>query len=404
MSFPEIKAAIDQTAQSFDAFKVDHAKRVDALKSGQDQLQERIEIIEAKGMRPGLTKPEQEAKAAEHWLAEDGTRLPILRKGMDFRAFYDEPGDATLADFLRGVAGMQVKSEASRKSLSVGTNTAGGYAVPTVLMPGILDALVPASSLLTAGAGVMDVSANDAKQFDIAALDAIPTASWRLENGAVAESDPTFRLVSAAPKSLAFYFKVSRELLADARNLESALRNAIAQAFAKELDRAGLRGTGTAPEPRGILNTSGIQAVANGANGAALAGYANFLSAVQAVLSADAPMPTAAIMAPRSLVKLGGLVDTTGQPLKAPPLLERMQFVTSSQIPVNLTVGSSSDASEIYLGNFGVVTFVMREAPSIMLARETFALNGQIGFVCHVRADVMVQRPSALAVITGVRA
>jgi hypothetical protein len=39
-----------------------------------------------------------------------------------------------------------------------------------------------------------------------------------------------------------------------------------------------------------------------------------------------------------------------------------------------------------------------------MLAKELFALNGQVGFVCHVRADVAVQYPAAFAVVTGVRA
>lgn len=68
-------------------------------------------------------------------------------------------------------------------------------------------------------------------------------------------------------------FKVSRKLLTDAPNLEAALRIAIGQAFVKELDRVGLRGSGTAPEPRGLLNTVGVQVVNfGGANGAALAG------------------------------------------------------------------------------------------------------------------------------------
>jgi hypothetical protein len=34
---------------------------------------------------------------------------------------------------------------------------------------------------------------------------------------------------------------------------------------------------------------------------------------------------------------------------------------------------------------------------------ERYADSGQIGFVCHVRADVVVTYPSTLAVITGVR-
>lgn len=344
--------------------------------------------------------------AADRWVDDEGSVIRVMRKGTDFRAAYaaGDSDDITLSDFVRGIAKVK-SSSAMRNALSVGTDTAGGYAVPTVLMPGILEALVPASSLLQAGAGMVDI-AGAGKTFNTAAISTIPTAAWRAESGAVSASDPTFRLVSASPRSLAFYFKVSRELLHDALNLEDALRTAISQSFAKALDLVGLRGSGTAPEPRGILNTSGIQSVTNGTNGASLAttAYTNFISAVQSLLAADAPASTAAIMAPRSLTTLAGLLDTTNQPRQAPAVIAKIPFLTTSQIPVNLTVGTSTDCSEIYLGDFSKLVFIMRERPSIQLAGDLFAGTGEIGFICHVRADVAIQYPAAFAVVTGVRA
>lgn len=337
----------------------------------------------------------------------NGADVRIMRNASDFRAHYRRGGARSgdvsmgLADFMRGVAGMPT-TDGVRAALSEGTAADGGHLVPSVVMPQVLEALVPASSLLSAGAGILPLDMG-AKTFTLAAIDTVPTAAWRLENGAVAESQPAFRACVATPQSLAFYFKVSRELLADASGLQNALVTAFAQSVAKELDRAGLRGTGTAPEPRGIKNTSGIGAVGNGANGAALAGYANFFSAVQAILQADGPMPTAAIMSPRSLVKLGGLVDSTGQPLRVPTMLEKLQLAASSQIPDNLTVGSSTDCSEIYVGDFTKVAFAMREQISIVKLDQTFAANGQVAFMCHVRADVLVTYPKACALITGVR-
>jgi HK97 family phage major capsid protein len=243
-----------------------------------------------------------------------------------------------------------------------------------------------------------------AKTYTTAAVNAIPTAAWRLEAGTLATSDPTFRAVVATPKSLAFTFKISRELLADGQGIEQALNLAVAQAFAKELDRAGLRGTGTNPEPRGILNTVGIQAVTNGAAGASLTSYANLFSAVSAILGADAPMPSAAIMSPRSLVKLGGLISTTNEPLDVPTMLQPLKLIATSQVPNNLTVTTSTDCSEIYVGDFSKMYFAMREAVSIQLLREAYASTGEIGFACHVRADVVLTYPAAFAVVTGVRA
>ena len=349
-------------------------------------------------------------QAGRDWTNEDGGRVKVLRNAADFRAHYaNMQGGAPrngeqiqISDFLRGVAGMKTTAGVSA-ALSVGTDSSGGFAVPSLVMPQILEALVPASSLLSAGAGIVPLT-EGAKQYTTAAVDNIPTAAWRLESGNLAESAPTFRAVVAAPKSLAFYFKASRELLADAANMDAALNVAIAQAFAKELDRAGLRGTGTNPEPRGILNTVGIKAVSNGVNGAALAGYGNFFTGAQELLAANAPMPTAAIMSPRSLVKLGGLTDTTGQPLRRPEMLSGMTMLSTSAVPNNLTVGTSTDCSEIYIGDFTKLAFMMREQVSIQVAKEAFATTGEIGFVCHVRADVVLTHPACFAVVTGVRA
>jgi len=331
----------------------------------------------------------------------------VLRNAADFEGHYasrnsgnDEPFD--MADYLRGVANLRT-SAGVQNALAVGTDTSGGYAVPGVLMPGILSAMVPASSLLSAGAGIIPLE-EGAKTYTTVAVDTIPTAAWRAEAGALATSDPAFRAVVATPRSLSFTFKVSRELLADAVGIGEALNYSIAQAFAKELDRVGLRGTGTAPQPRGIANTVGIQSVTNSTNGLSLDGFSNFMTAVQLLMGANAPEPNAAIMSPRSLVKLNGLVDTTGQPLNMPRLVQSMRMIATSQIPDNLTVGTSTDCSEIYIGDFSKVYFAMRESVSIQLLNELYAGTGEIGFACHVRADVVLTYPAAFALVTGVRA
>ena len=348
-------------------------------------------------------------RAVPGWKDNNGEDLRVLRNAADIRNHFARKGEfdrpennVRLDDFVRGVAGMR-SSTAVQNSLSTGTDTSGGYLLPTVVMAEILQALVPASSLLSAGAGILPLE-QGAKSFTTVAVDSIPTAAWRLESGAVNMSDPAFRAVVAAPKSLAFYFKISRELLADASNLTAALTIAIAQSFARELDRAGLLGSGTAPEPRGIANTPGISLVANGANGAALANYSNFFSGMNSILSLNAPTPTAAIMSPRSLTKLGGLIDTIGQPVTVPLMLQPMRMLTTTAIPNNLTVGTSTDCSQIFLGDFSKLVFAMREQMSIQMLDQTFATTGEVGFMCHCRADVMLQYPAAFAIVNGVRA
>jgi HK97 family phage major capsid protein len=331
--------------------------------------------------------------------------VKVLRSVEQIREHFADRGGRQsglgLADFLRGVAGMRT-TELATRALAVGTDSAGGYAVPTVLMPGILEALVPASSLIQAGAGILPLS-DGAKSYNFAAIDTLPTPAWRAENGAVAESGPTFKNIEIKPRSLSFMVRLSRELLHDAANIENALHQAIALAYAVEIDRAGLLGTGTAPEPRGLKNTSGIQTVTNGTDGALLAGYANILAGVEKILTVNGPMPTAAIMAPRSLVRLGGLVDTLGQPLEVPSLLSGVKLLQTSQVPTTLTVGASSDASNIFLGDFTKMYVCMRESLNVQMLTEHFADYGEVGFVCHSRIDFAVQYPQSFCLISGVR-
>lgn len=398
----ELMAAIGDKAMSKDQ-QAAHENLMDQALRLQREIQDLTDAAQAAG-------EEHRARVAG---SADDLEGPTLRNAADFRKHYyaqarreglsTERDRITLLDFMRGVADMKT-TRSAKNVLTVGTDSQGGFTVPSVVMPDILEALVPNSSLLQAGAAIVPRD-DGAKAYTQPAILSLPTAAWRNENGAVVESDPVFRAITATPRSLALYFRVSRELLADSEGMGQALRQVIGQAFAREMDRVGLRGTGTAPEPRGILNTSGIQAVSNGANGASLATlrYGNFLTALQSILGADAPMPTAAIMSPRTRIGLASLIDTTNQPLAMPPMVSDLKMLSSSQIPNNLTVGTSTDCSEIYLGDFSQVRFILREALSIELMKEAFATTGQVGFIAHMRLDVMVPYAAGLAVATGVR-
>jgi HK97 family phage major capsid protein len=313
-------------------------------------------------------------------------------------------GEGTMGDFFRGVAGGRT-TDGIKAALSVGTDGSGGYTVPSWLFPRFLEALLPVSSLTKAGARIVPLD-DTAKTYRIARVSTVPSAAWRNEAGAVAESDPAFTAMDLTPRSLAFYFKVSRELLQDSANLDQMLPGVFAGALAKEIDRTGLRGSGTPPEPTGLLNTANVNAVTNGANGATLSTikWANLISAYQAILDANGPVPTAAIMAPRSVAGFASLADSTGQPLQRPALLAPVEFIATSQIPVNLTVGSSTDCTELYVGDFSNMMIGMRESISVMANSQLYAATGQVGFFVHARVDFGVTYPVAFAKITGVRA
>lgn len=377
------------------------AEQLDTLLARAEELGSEIDARASRANEAG--------ESAAQFVNVDDKPVRVMRSAADFRAHYRGRGEPRaqnqlgLAEFMRAAAGIG-PTDRVQAALAGGTDADGGYLLPSTVMPQILEALVPASSVLSAGAGLLPLEMG-AKSFTLAGIDTIPTAAWRAENGAVAESQPTFRAVVATPRSLSFYLKVSRELLADAVGMQQAMSQAIAQAFAKELDRAALFGTGVAPQPLGIKGTTNVNLIANGANGASLATtkWGNFHSAVQSILEDDAPMPTAAIMSPRSRVVLGALVDANGQPLEVPPLLRNMAMLTTTQIANNQTVGTSTDASDIYVGDFTRLLFAMRERLSIQRSDHIGALNGQVVFICHARADILLTYPKAFSVVSGVR-
>jgi HK97 family phage major capsid protein len=89
--------------------------------------------------------------------------------------------------------------------------------------------------------------------------------------------------------------------------------------------------------------------------------------------------------------------------LRVPGLLEGVKLIGTSQISNALTVGTSTDCTQMFVGDFTKMYFAMRESVSIQLLNELYAATGELGFVCHVRADVVVQYPAAFAAITGIR-
>jgi len=189
----------------------------------------------------------------------------------------------------------------------------------------------------------------------------------------------------------------------------------IARSFAAqvalELDRVALRGSGTAPEPRGVLNQSGVTLLAHGANGstigsppaAGVMGWEFLVDAVATVRNANFE-PNAQLMAPRTPQSLAKLRDTTNQYIAPPSYLDGIPRLTTKQIPINLTTGTSTDTSEVYTGQWDQLMVGIRTDFRLLFLRERFvADNLQYAFLAYLRADAQLAQPAAFAVDQGVR-
>ena len=82
----------------------------------------------------------------------------------------------------------------------------------------------------------------------------VAAAAWKDENATAGESTPTFSRATMSPKRLAAFIDLSKQLLVqDSMGIESMLINQLAAAVAIAIQRAAINGSGTAPEPLGIL-------------------------------------------------------------------------------------------------------------------------------------------------------
>lgn len=311
----------------------------------------------------------------------------------------DDYSGMTFGGFVRAmVAGPKTPGE--KRALSEGTDSAGGYTVPFLLSAELIDRLRAKAHVIRAGARTLLLDAG--KSTTLAKITADPAAAWTAENGTVTASDPTFGALTFTPQTLIALVKVSRQLVEDSLNIEAALTAAFARSMGGELDRVALFGTGTAPEPRGLKNVSGVGSYSMGTNGAALTNYDPFVSTMQTILDANGPLPTAAIMAPRTFASIGKLKDTTNQPLARPDVLKGISFLESTVCPVNETQGTSSIASRVFMGDFTELVVGMRQGIRIEVLRERFSDNFQYGFLCHMRADIGVLHPESFAQIVGI--
>jgi HK97 family phage major capsid protein len=175
--------------------------------------------------------------------------------------------------------------------------------------------------------------------------------------------------------------------------------------MAVELDRAALLGTGTAPEPRGVLNQSGVTLTAHGANGTTITtttAYDWHLDAIGAVRAAGFD-PNAHIQAPRTSTSLSKLREATTSAYLSPPPNLLPMLVTKS-VPITVTTGTSTDTSYIFTAQWDQLMVGIRTDFTLRFLGERFLADTlSYSFVAYLRADVQLAQPSAFVVDTGVR-
>lgn len=397
----EARELTSTEARDYDRLMADIDERDAAIRELDAVEAREADIARALSQLPPAADPPGSFRRDSSATFEDGAPLAPEQRMADFvvqrgLAPRDQK-DLSLRKYLRGlVTGDWHDADAERRAMAEGTSASGGFMVPTILSAEIIDLARNQARVMQAGARVVPMPN---KTLDIAKWVGDPTAAWRNEAGTITPSDGTLGTVQLLAKSLASLTIASRELLEDAPNVEDELRQAFAAQFALTVDRAALYGTGTAPEPRGIKNTTGVTTTSLGANGSALT-YDHLVDAAGVLADAN-ELAGGVIYAPRTARGLAKSKDTANKYLEAPEYIAGLPRYESTQVPTNLVQGVATTASDVFVGDWNQLLIGVRTGLQVQVLTERYADTGQVGFVCHWRGDIAVARPKAFNVLVG---
>ncbi len=292
-----------------------------------------------------------------------------------------------------------------RAPLSTTVPAAGGAAVQTTIYP-LIELLRNRMMVRNMGASVFSgLSGNVAFPRQTAAA----TLYWTGEvpGADVTESEATFDQAVLTPKTAQATTAYSRQLLAQASiDIESFVRNDLVRINALGLDLAAINGSGSANQPRGILNQTGIGSVAGGTNGLA-PGWSHVVGLESAVAIANA-----------DLGELGYLTNTPVRgKLKQVQKATYLDFIwkdapggngigemngykagASNQVPANLTKGTSVGVcSAILFGNW--TELLIGEWGVLELITDPYAQKkkGNIEVTSFIMADINVRHAVSFA-------
>jgi HK97 family phage major capsid protein len=315
--------------------------------------------------------------------------------------------------------------ESQAKAMAEMTNSAGGFLVHPEWMPDILGLLRAQAVVRRAQPRLVPF----AKEMNQTSISSGATAYYRTENSNITPSE----LVVAdapllTPKNLTGLVPVSNWLLTDAPEADSMVRTDIAEVIGLREDLAFLQGTGTGGEPLGMKNMVGrtVNPITVPTDGfyMSLPQFRAFKN-VTRLFNSQNPRWVLFIN-PAILNHWEGLTDADGRFLADSNILrinedqrsgtmDGVPFFATTQIPINITTGSSADttyfilvdANELIIGDKGEMEFAVSTEASYTPDGGTTWISAfqatQTLFRASIRHDIAHRRPNHIIVQGGVR-
>lgn len=306
-----------------------------------------------------------------------------------------------------------------QRAMNLAIGASGGFIVPPDYVAELIEVLRPMAVVRDSGPRMIEMprgTMNMPRQTQAA------TASYGGESTAIPVSQQSVGQVVATYRKLTALTPVTNDLIRYSDPAVDALvRDDLAAVIARREDLAFIRGDGTADSPKGFRTfcLSGNIITSNASY--TLATAASELGGlINKIETANVPMDKIVwFMHPRTKNYLLNVQNSNGfyvyrEEMTSSKTLLGWPWKTTTQIPINLTVSSNSDCSEIYAVAMGQAMLFDSMRLELAVSREGTYVDANSNTVSVFQSDQTLIRgiaehdfhmrhDEAVAVATGVR-
>lgn len=246
---------------------------------------------------------------------------------------------------------------------------------------------------------------------------AAATGGWIAGDGAdsLTESDPTLDAISLTPHTAGGLTTFSHRMLKQALpSIDALVQKDLADTLAAVLDAAIVNGSGASNQPTGILNTTGIGAVAMGTNGAALTDLDPIIDLESALADVNADLGNLGYLTNSKVAAaMKKLKTTTNEylwtdkqagdfPSGTLGAINGYPVARSNHVPSNLTKGTGSNLSAMIFGNWADLVLASWGAFEVMVDPYSNFASGSVQVRILTDVDIALRRASSFASIADI--
>lgn len=319
--------------------------------------------------------------------------------------------------FTKALAGREVSAE-ERTALGIASGGIGGYAIPYTLDPTVIPTSNFSVNPYRSIARVIPLTGSNTWQ---GVSSAGVSASFDAEAQEVSDDSPTLVQPSATARMARAFVQFSMELDDDWGSLQSEM-SALFQDAKDDLESSAFTtGSGTAPNPLGILETGNATGIGTAAFVATTGTAAFVIADVYKLETSLAPRwrPRATFVANRAVYNAIRQFDTAGG---AGRLIDNLQIGLTNQVPTPGGLGmtmlgypareasamastpATTAALTLLFGDFNQFVIVDRIGMNVEVVPQMFATannlpSGQRGLFARWRTGSTVAAPTAFKVL-----